>query len=138
MQQPEYNKLKYYTISVPVATGQRIYPIDQNSPLNGAFIQSVWTRRGGSGIKTLQGVDIVNDANFDSTFLVLKKDTQTKVVEIPLKHIESASTNEPQTGFPIFAYDLNWSTCTFEIGEGVTVDDGNAFEITVAYFEKKK
>lgn len=134
----EYNKVKQYTISVVLDSTKRSYPIDQNSPLNGAFINSIRTRRKTATARALAGELLANDANFDAAFLVLKKNTQTKVLELPFWHIEQASLQSPCEGYPIYAHDLNWNSCSIDIAPGVTLDAGAVIEITVEYWEQKK
>lgn len=133
----EYNKFKYYTTTVKVESN-RLMVIDTNSVLTGTHIEAVWTRRATAGAKSLQGESLVNDANFESAFLILKKDTQTEVFKVPLWHIEKASLVEPHKGFPIEGKDLNFSSCQIEVAENVTLDTGKVFELTFKFFELKK
>ena len=127
-----------YTVAAEVKANNRLTTIDNNSPMSGAYIVSVRTRRTKSGAKTLQGKNLVSDANFDAAFLVLKKDTTTDVVRIPLWHIEQATLQNAALGFPIYAHDLNFTACVVEVVEGVALDTGNCFELTFEYFDKKK
>ena len=136
--QKEFNKTQSYTVAVEIKANGRLTVIDQNSPLSGAHIVSVRTRRAKTGAKTLQGKSLVNDANFDGAFLVLKKDTSTEVVKVPLWHVEQASLQSPAVGFPLYANNLNFSACLIEIVESVTLDTGNCVELTFEFWENKK
>jgi hypothetical protein len=136
--QKEFNKTQFYTVAVEIKANGRLTVIDQNSPLSGASIVSVRTRRTKTGAKTLQGKSLVNDANFDAAFLILKKDTTTEVIKVPLWHVEQASLQNPSEGFPIYANNLNFSACLIEIVETVTLDTGNCVELTFEFWEKKK
>lgn len=136
--QKEFNKAQFYTVAVELKANGRLAIIDNNSPLSGAYIISVRTRRTKTGAKTLQGKDLANDANFDAAFLVLKKDTTTEVIKVPLWHVEQASLQSPAQGFPIYANDLNFSACQVEVVEGVTLDTGKCIELTFEFYEKKK
>lgn len=140
--QKEFNKCKYYTVSpsLPATNPVRAINLDQNSPLNTAHVVSIRTRRSGTNVRTLQGKEIVSDAAFDAAFLVLKMDTQTEVMRVPLAHIEKATLTDPAQGFPVYAKGLNWNTCQVEVVEGVslTAEAGKAFEFTLEYFELKK
>jgi hypothetical protein len=134
----QFNKIKYYTVAAKIVANNRIVKIDDNSPLNGAHIVSVWSRRASSTNRSLLGQQLANDANVDGAFLVLKKDTQTKVVEIPLSLVVATSVAEPQAGFPINGEGFNFSSCTIEVQDGITLDTDKVFELTFAYFEPKK
>lgn len=134
----EFNKIKTYTVGILLATGKYSYVIDQNSPLNGAHIVSVRARRYSSTARALTGDTLANDANFDAAFLTLKKDTTTIVLQVPLKHIEQASLQTPDKGYPVYAANLNFNSCTIEIATGTTIDNAKMIELTFEYFEPKK
>ena len=132
-----FNKNQLYTIAVEQKANSRNSTLETNSPLDGTNLVSVRTRRTKAGAKTLQGKNLIADTNFDAA-LVLKASGTTEVVKVPLWHIEQASLQTPHIGFPLYVAGLNVSTSYIEVGEGVTLDVGNFFELTFEFFDTKK
>lgn len=134
----EINKNKVYTFSTEIAGANAAQCfLDKNSPLTNVTLCTLRTRRASATMRSLQGKQIANNANFDAAFLVLKI-KQTETVKIPLWHIEQASLQSPATGYPIFLSDVDFAQSFVEVQQGVTLDTGNVFELTATYYEPKK
>ncbi len=133
----QFNRNKIWTVTTKISGSARKYAIDNVNPLRDAQILSVRTRRSSATARTLQGEQIVNDANFDGCLLRLKFGT-TEVVVLPLYYIERATLNDPATGYPLNISGLDLSLCEIEIVENVTLNTGNVVELVFEYTTEKK
>lgn len=114
--------------------GKREYKLlTQNTALEKAKIVAIRTRRAGANRKSLQGKAIVNDANFESAFITLKKGSDEVWQELPVEHIETATKVSPETGFRVDWQGIDWNTTKLILAEGTVVDLGKVFEFTVEY-----
>lgn len=102
----------------------------------GAHVVCLRTRRAGANRKTLQGKNIVNDANFEAGSLTLKRKSVLLLDKLFLEHIERASLATPDKGYPIDLSDIDWQTSYIEVEEGVALNTGNAFELTISFIAK--
>lgn len=136
-QQYPINKIRHYTFTARVE-GQEKIVLDQNSPLNLGVVCGIRTRRNKATRRSLQGAQIVNDANFDAAVLILRYRGSDQVVQVPLEHIEQASLQAPETGFQIHIGNIDWSQCHVEIMPGVALDTNRVFEFTVSYYINAK
>lgn len=123
------------TISATVGGDRTLkFILGQTIP-DGSYIHALRTRRFGANRKTIQGKTIVNDVNFEAASITLKQGTNNAIERLYFEHIEKASNTQPQVGFPINLSDINWDTSYIEVEEGVALNTGAAFELTVAYSE---
>ena len=133
--QKDINKTRQYTFVVLVEANRSIRLLTSSTILDGATICAIRTRRSSGTRKTLQGKSIVNDANFDSAMLTVKKASEDVWDQFPVEHIERATNVSPETGFPVHINGIDWNTTKLEIGEGVALDTGKYFEFTVEFYK---
>lgn len=107
-----------------------------NTVLADAEIVAIRTRRAGANRKSLGGLAIVNDANFEAAFLSLKVGTNEVYEKIPVEHIERATIQSPETGFPVNISNIDWNTSFVEVAETVAIDTNKVFEFTVTYRQR--
>lgn len=132
MQYP-LNKVRHTTIAIAVGSDRIIKMLLGEEIQPDATILSIRTRRAGANRKTKGGKTIVNDVNFDSALLTLKKKNEQVLKEVPLELIEKATNITPEQGFPIMLSNVDWNTSYIEVGEGVALNTGNYFELTVTF-----
>lgn len=135
MQKADINKTRQYTFTVVVESNRSIRLLSSSTILDGATICAIRTRRASGTRKTLQGKTLVNDANFDSAMLTIKKGSEDVWDQFPVELIEKATNVSPETGFPVHINSIDWNTTKIEIGEGVTLDTGKHFEFTVEFYK---
>jgi hypothetical protein len=131
------NKIRYYTFTVKVEASRIMKLIAVNSILDNAVIVSLRTRRASATRRSLLGDQIVNNANFDAAFLNLKKGQEDVFEKVPLEVIEKATDQQTSEGFPVDLEKIDWNTSYLEVAEGVALNTGNVFEITVAFYLNK-
>lgn len=137
MQQP-VNTIRRTTIAIG-QTADRISKLILGETIpKGAVIVALHTRRAGANRRTLGGKTIVNDANFDAAAITLKKGSENVLEHLHLEHIERASNVTPEQGFPVQLHDIDWNTSFIEVEEGVALNSGNYFELTISYYLPKK
>lgn len=133
----EIGKTMQYTFTVEVTANSRQFVLDKRSPVTDGVVTAIRTRRSGTNVRTLQGAQIPNDANFDAAFVVLKYGT-TEVFQVPLAHIERATLQEATTGFPVNLESIDWSSSYVYVADSVTLDAGKFFEFTIEFYKKRK
>lgn len=134
----EINKFRSTTIAVAIGSDRIMKLFLAETIAKDAVIHSIRTRRFGANRKTLQGKTLPNDANFDAAFLTLKKQQEDVIEQLPFGHIEAATTTSPEYGYPIQLSAIDWNTSYVEIAEGVALDTGKYFELTILYSLPKK
>ena len=130
-------KIKIVTITVDVAADRTIKLLLAETVAKGATVHSLRTRRAGANRKTLLGKSIVNDANFEAASITLKQRQTDVVASLFFEHIEKASNVDPVNGFPVNLKDIDWNTSYIEIAEGVALNAGNVFELTISYTDNQ-
>ena len=136
--QPQHKEqtLRHHTFTVIVASARQMKLMAANTVLDGSMIVAIRTRRYSATRKSLLGKAIVNDANFNAAMLTLKKGTEEFTDALPFEHIEQGSlAASGAAGFQVRYLDIDWNTSYIEVMEGVTLDAGAVFEITLAYFK---
>ena len=133
----EINKTRQYTFTVPVSSARSIRLLTSSTILDNAVVTAIRTRRYSANRKTLGGKNIVNDVNFDAAMLVVKRGSEDVWDMFPVEHIEKASNNSPETGFPVNLEGIDWNVTKLEIAEGVALDNGAVFEFSVEFYLKK-
>lgn len=128
--------LRHHTFTVPVAAARQIKLMAANTVLDGSVIVAIRTRRYSATRKSLLGTTIVNDANFNAAMLTLKRGTEEFMDALPFEHIEQGSLAASGAGgFPVKYLDIDWNTSYIEVMEGVTLNAGAVFELTLSYFK---
>lgn len=129
----ELNKYRQTTVAVAVGSDRIMKLLLAETLPKDAIVHSLRTRRAGANRRTVGGKTIVTDVNFDAAMLTLKKQQEDVVETLPFEHIEKASNVTPEIGYPIQLTSIDWNTSFIEVVEGVALNTGNYFELTIVF-----